>query len=464
MSSYLPIIIPIVFLALVTALLLLVSGKKTDKKKHNKHAVKAKDHNTILKEANRRLAVNPKDPEALLALADLYYRDQTWDRALKTYELLAEICGGNPEIDEFLVNLRVGICALKLNKLELAYKGFLIARTVKQDNFDVNYNLGVIEYNKKNYEKAVPLLKQAAQANTDHAQALRFYGLSLFRTKAFREALGMLRKAVDLEPEDKESLFAMGECYFELGQQEQALKIFSHLRTDPKIGPNAALFSGTIHLNQRQFPKAIMDFEIGLKHQNVKIETIVELKYRLAMAYLKQQEISKAVVIFNEIQDIFPNYKDVPAQVGKYKELNASRNLQVFLLAPTSDFVTLCRKISVGFFPRAKIKITDISVTKNDWADILAEVETSKWQDLVLFRYIRSTGQVGELIVRDLYAKIKDVKAGKGYCMTAGSFTDEAKRFVEARLIDLMEKDQLNRLLNKIDSASISLPEDPEAR
>ena len=131
---------------------------------------------------------------------------------------------------------------------------------------------------------------------------------------------------------------------------------------------------------------------------------------------------------------------------------NSNRNLQVYLLAPTSDFITLCRKITLSFFPKAKIKITDISVQKNDWADILAEVETTRWSDVVLFRMIRTTGTIGELVVRDFHARIKDLKAGKGYCLSAGVFSDEAKRFVEARLIDLMEKDKMMSLLNNIDS------------
>jgi hypothetical protein len=132
--------------------------------------------------------------------------------------------------------------------------------------------------------------------------------------------------------------------------------------------------------------------------------------------------------------------------------LNANKNLQIYLIAQNSDFVTLCRKIVMTFFPQARVKITDITVVKNEYADILAEVETKKWQDQILFRFIRSTGSVGELTLRDLYAKIKEKKAGKGYCLTAGGFSEEAKRFVEARLIDLVEKDSLNKVLNSIDS------------
>jgi hypothetical protein len=215
-----------------------------------------------------------------------------------------------------------------------------------------------------------------------------------------------------------------------------------------------------VHLNQRLFDRAVADFELGLKHQNAKMDTVLELKYRLAAAALKMQDIGKAVSLLNDIQSAFPNYKDVPTLLIRYRELNSNRNLQVFLLGTASDFVTLCRKIALLFFPKAKVKITDISVQGNDWADILAEVETSKWSDLILFRFIRSQGTVGELSVRDFHARVKDVKAGKGYCITAGLFSDEAKRFVEARLIDLIEKQTLMQTLNTIDTRSKGLVPD----
>jgi len=266
-----------------------------------------------------------------------------------------------------------------------------------------------------------------------------------------------LRKAVDLEPEDKDSLYAIAECYYELNQTEQAIKIFTHLRPDPVLGPNASLFAGTIHMNQHQFAKAIMDFEIGLKHESLKVEASAELKYRLAIAYIKQQEIGRALGYLRDIQLNYPNYKDVPLLIAKYQELNANKNLQIFLMAPTGDFVTLCRKVALAYFPRAKVKIVDISINKNEWADILAEVETRKWQDVVLFRFIRTQGTVGELTLRDFHSRIKELKAGKGYCLTTGAFSEEAKKFVEARLIDLIEKERIGKILDSVDASVTSL-------
>jgi len=451
-------VVAVVVLVFAVVLVSLFSSKKGEVGKASKgRRIQARDKPHVIKEANRRLASNPKDLDALSALGSIAWDDQDWERAFKLYGTIAEAGAGNPDVDEYEANERYGISALKLGMNDAAYHGLMVARSIKQDGFDVNYNLGIIEYQQKAYEKAVVLLKQAVALQGDHPLALRYLGNAYFKVKSYKEALSALRRVLDLDPDDKEALFSAAECYYELGSLEQALKIFSHLRADPALGPAASLFAGTVHLNQRMYDRAVADFEIGLRHQNAKLDTIIELKYRLSAAALKMQDISKAVALLNEIQIARPNYKDVPALLAKYKELNSSRNLQIFLLGTASDFVALCRKIALLYFAKAKVKITDISVQGNEYADILAEVETSKWSDLILFRFIRSQGTVGELSVRDFHARVKDLKAGKGYCITAGTFSEEARRFVEARLIDLIDKAVLMQTLNSIDTRAKGL-------
>jgi tetratricopeptide (TPR) repeat protein len=451
-------VVAVVLLALAIALIVAVSARKGGVS--GTRGKRPKDKSQILKEANRRLASNPKDVEALAALGSMAWDDRDWERAFKLYGTIYEAGSKNPKVDEFEVASRYGIAALNLKpaKMDEAYRALMAARGVKHDDFEVNYRLGVLEYRKKAYENALVLFKATTEAQPDHAAALRYLGSSFFKIKSYKEALIALRKALEIEPDVKESLFAAAECHYELGNLEQALKIFYHLRADPVFGPQASLFAGTVHLKQRLFERAAGDFELGLKHRNSKIETVVELKYRLAVAALNMQDIGKAVGLLDEIQAASPDYKDVPALLVKYKELNSSRNFHMYLLGSTGDFVTLCRKIALLFFPKAKVKIIDISVEGNDWADILAEIETAKWSDLILFRFIRAQGTMGEISLRDFHARIKDLKAGKGYCITAGSFSDEAKRFVEARLIDLIEKPELIRILNSITHNEFNSP------
>ncbi len=413
-------------------------------------SVRVKDRAATLKEATKRLAVNSKDPDALLSLADIYFGDNDFEKASKTYSILSTMTTSNPNLDNYLINLRSGLCALKLGQPEEAYKSLLIAKAVRGEAFEVNYNLGVLEYQKKAYEKALSCLKAAVSVAPDHGGTLKYLGQTLYKLKASKEAVAVLRRAMDAEPNDKECLFHLAQAYFELGQAENAVQIFTHLRPDPEIGPQAALFAGTIHYNARQYDKAIEDLEIGVRHEKVAPEVILEMKYRLANAYTQAQNMEAALRQYKDIRNINPSYRDVADQIRRLSEFNSNKHLQVYMLAPTSEFVTLCRNLTTCFFPKAGIKVVDVTVEKNDYADITCEVSTSKWDDTIVFRFLRSGGQVGELYIRDMQVRLKEMHAGRGFCVTAGSFTPTAKQFVEARLIDLVEKDALLKALSAL--------------
>jgi cytochrome c-type biogenesis protein CcmH/NrfG len=73
----------------------LLKGKKTEE--GNGRSSRGKTGTPLLRKANRRLALNPKDAEALLALADLYYSEGIFDKSMRSYELLIDLCATNPE-------------------------------------------------------------------------------------------------------------------------------------------------------------------------------------------------------------------------------------------------------------------------------------------------------------------------------------------------------------------------------
>jgi tetratricopeptide (TPR) repeat protein len=452
-----PILIGVVAIVLVVFIVFLMMNRSRGSSGGG--GKKSKDHDAALRDANKRLEHNPNDPQALYTIATAYFEQENWDKAMRTYETLGDQITANKtqNINQFEVFLRYGISARKLGLLDQAYKGFSVAKKYKSDSFEVNYELGVLEFDRKNYEKTVQLLQQARIQDPDNPAILRCLGHALFRLKKPKEAMNFIRKAIDLAPDDKESLYTLGECYHEANQTEQALRIFSHLRADPAMGPNACLVSGTIRLDTRQYETAIQDFEIGLRHQNIKADILAELRYKLATTFIKQNEIGKAIPLLKQLQSANPSYRDVNVLLNKYIELNANRNLQLFLMGSSADFVALCRKIVMTFFPRAKVKITNIVVNKSEWVDILAEVDTPKWSDLIMFRFIRTQGSIGELIVRDFHSHLKDVKAGKGICITVGNFSEEAKKYTEARLIDLMEKDKLQAILNSVDTKTAAM-------
>jgi tetratricopeptide (TPR) repeat protein len=420
------------------------------KGKKGRDGLSARNREAIVRDATRRLAQNPRDAKALLALADVAYREEDFRTAHGHYKTLVDLSGAVPGIDEFEVTLRHGISALKLGDLDESYKSLMFARNLKQDSFDANFHLGAVEFARGEHEKAAAYFNRAHAADPDNVLAVKNLAASLYKIKKYREAIPYLRRSLEISPDDKETLFSLGNAYLEGGQADMAVKIFTHLRTDPKMGPSAALFSGTIYLNSKLYDKAIMDLELGLRHDGVRPEISLELKYRLAVAYLRTEEIAKAMALWKEIAAVNPRYRDVPDLLARYGELSSNRKLQTYMLSPTSDFVTLCRKMAISFYVKSKTKLLNISFRQSEYVDIVAEVDTTTWSDIILFRFVRTTGIIGELLLRDLYAKLKEIKGGRGVCVAPATYSDGAKSFVEARIVDLIDKNGLDKLLARV--------------
>jgi tetratricopeptide (TPR) repeat protein len=413
-------------------------------------SLSSRNRQILVREANRKLAQNPRDAKAMLTLAEVAYREEDFKTALGYFENLMDLSAAVPDIDEFDVTLKHGVCALKMGDVDTAYRSLMFARKLKEDSFEVNFHLGAVEYARGEYEKAAAFYQRAHAADSESALTIKNLGACLYKIGRFKDSIPYLRRAMEAAPDDKDTLFALGNASYEAGQTDTAVKIFTHLRTDPRLGPSAALFCGTIYFNAKLYDKAIVDLELGLRHDGVRPEVALELKYRLAFSYLKKEDLARAISLWREIAAVNPRHRDVQDLISRYGEMSSNRKLQTYLMAPTSDFVTLCRKMALGFYVKSKTKLVNISFRQSEYVDIVAEVDTSKWSDIILFRFVRTTGMIGELLLRDLYAKLKEIKGGRGVCLAPATYSEGAKSFVEARIVDLIDKAGLIKLLAKV--------------
>ncbi len=439
--------------ALVVLCLFIIYGFSSIKRKtgSSSSTTSAKKRNAIIRDATRKLAQNPHNTTALNELSDLYYREHLWDKAFPLLDLMLGLATNNKDIDPFQTALRQGICALKLKKSEDAIKGLATAVKLNRESFEANYYLAQAYYQAGEYEKAVPFLKKALIYNQEAANVHEWLGISLYNLKRFRDALPYLKRALTDNPEQKAVLFAMADSMQQTGFGEKSLKVFMHLRPDPEFGARSCLAAGVMHMNSGALDKAEMDFEIGLKHSNVMPDVALEIKYRLAGCYLQNKKMDQGLMLLREIQAVNPSYRDVASLAARYQELKQNSNLQIYLTAGNSDFVALCRKVAMGYYERANVKILDLAVTTEN-TEILAEIETAKWEDIIVFRFYRTTGTIGELHIRDFHGRIRDLKAGRGICLTAGAYSDEARNYIEGRPIDLIDKPGLIRILKRIDT------------
>ena len=69
---------------------------------------------------------------------------------------------------------------------------------------------------------------------------------------------------------------------------------------------------------------------------------------------------------------------------------------------------------------------------------------------LCVVRVIRSTNPVGYKDARSLYDMMRKMNATRSICITASKFTKNAVEFSQIRPVDLIDKEELTKLLQKI--------------
>ena len=454
MENLFPYVIAIVVVIAIVAIMVFIAGRKgrtvEANGKKDESVKRLKNRNQIIRDSTKKLSSDPHNPDALISLGDLYFNEHLWDQAFPLYDTMSKISGVHPEIDPFLASLRSGICAIKLNKIPEAMAAFSIAYKKNPHDFDVNFYVGQTFFSSKEYEKAIPCLKKALIIKPDAEGIYYKLGQCYYETHHYHESLPCLKKALDEDPQNKEALYDMADAMTEEGYGDKALKVFMHLRPDPVFGARSCLAAGMIHDKNNSNDLAVQDYLIGLKHPDTPNELKLEIQYRLALSYFAMNDVSDGLQYLRAVQLVNPSYKDVATLVVRYQELSQNKNLQVFLVSGTSDFIALCRKIVIKIHSESNVKIQNINVGPI-FSDILASIENNKWEDVEVFRFFRTTGSTGELYVRDFHASLHDLKADRGVCITAGTFTDEARKFVEGRPIDLIEKTLLIKILKTVD-------------
>ncbi len=443
------IIISVFIITSVLALLIVVSGKVKNAKKGADEG-RRKDVSALMREASKRLAQNPQDVTGLTMMGEVAFQQQNWEKAYSCYAVLMNKMAEIPVGEQFVIMLRCGITGIKTSRTQEAKKALIRAMALDPHNPEMNYNLGYVYYLDKEYEKAIGNFKKTLVTQVSNVLALKYLGQAYQKMHKYSDAIPSLQKAMEIKPDDKEVLFALGECFYEIGQTEKCLKILDRLRADPSFGAQSSLYTGMIRAKAGQYKEAKEDFTIGLKHMNVPLDIANDLRYRLAQVNIKLGDIPKSLSILKELQQLSPGYKDVAMLINSYQEMNKNKNLQTYLMSGQSEFVGLCRKIAGRFYGSSgKVKILDIQAL-TEYSDIIVEVNTPKFSDVVVFRFFRSQGSVGELLIREFHSKLREAKAGRGICMTAGTFTDDSVKYSEGRPIELFDKTRLSTILNKL--------------
>jgi tetratricopeptide (TPR) repeat protein len=219
-------------------------------------------------------------------------------------------------------------------KFEEAIKELVPLEAEKPEPNGVEHELGLAYYRKGDFQNAQGAFARAMEGDPQDRESIQLRGLSLFQLGRYADAIPYLQQvqswigAVNVDAD-----YVLGLCFMYTQNYDEARKSFSHMYGVPPDSASAYLFLARMLLRQGYDPVAEQNAQ-----QAAKLDPKLPLvHYLLGEFYLYKSSVQKAIDEFELEQKLNPGYAgtydrlgDSYSRIGKYDD--AQRALQQAIL------------------------------------------------------------------------------------------------------------------------------------
>ncbi|OHD63411.1 MAG: hypothetical protein A2096_16360 [Spirochaetes bacterium GWF1_41_5] len=414
-------------------------------------AVKSGNWNQAIKIYNSLLEKDTQDPEPYFYLGVSYIAKGLPDTAKKYLDHILDKALNNTIITDYMVYSRLAEIYSKKNDLDNALKTLFLMKTIKPQDAETLFKLGVIYFDRELYEKAIENFTECLNIDRAYHKADLYLGLSNFHKLKYKEALPHLLLAQEKlsGPETSKVPFYLGLIYAKSGNNKDALKYFQTALKEGFSQWQCYKGIGDALMQQAENQKAIEAYNSAIAaadFKDAKGDDIADLRYNLGSLYSRSGNIKSAFIHWKELAVTNPNYKDVAEKIKIFSEINKEDILSRFYSMPGAQFKEVCKNLVLGMGH----EIRNIAMTPRDTIQIYSIYKENKQKMDALIEIGRFSSEVGELVMRDFAEKIVLDRIYKGIFITTSSFSKQAIALAGTRTIDLIYGDELKKLLKKI--------------
>jgi tetratricopeptide (TPR) repeat protein len=402
-----------------------------------------------IKRLNELLEKDDKDSYAHYLLAKAYKMENNMQYAILEFRQVLKLGKFNDKIKEIEVRSILANIYKDRNAVEEAKKEFLILTQIDSLNYRNYYEIGLIFFNSGTFEKALSYFKKSIALNNNHDMSQYYFGQTLYRLEMFAEAKQALLEAIKIDHANYKAHYFLGLVLRQLSDYEWALKEFDVASKSDEIKVKCFLAKGTCYIEKDQFPKAVLEFEKGIRYARKGSDAEFNLRYFMAEAQEKMRDLHSAIQNWEAIYKFKKNFRDVKEKLAKYGELRQDDNVKDFLIAGLAQFEIICRKMveALGY------NIIEIETTETE-VEIIATEPEGRFRNMKrsnrLIIIIRNTDLIADTLLRKLNENLKTKNATRIVIITAGEFSQSAIEFANTRPIDLLGKSKLVEILSKI--------------
>jgi len=403
-----------------------------------------------IKKLNELLEKDDRNVYAHYLLAEAYFKEENFQYSIVEYRQVLKFARFDERMKESEIRSRLAKLYINREMVEDAKKEYLILTKIDPDNFENYFELGKIYFNAGTLDKAIPFFKKTISCNANHEQSYYFLGQIHYRSNAFVDARQMFINAIKLDPTNYKSHYFLGLVLRQQNDYDWAIKEFEISQKSEDLRVKSFLAKGSCYMEKGQLPKAVMEFQRGLKFARRGSETEVNLRYFLADSQEKMRDIHSAISNWEKIVEVNANFRDVQEKLKNYSEFRQDDRIKDFLIAGLAQFEHVCRKLveAMGH------NIMDVEIVNDTDIEIIGTETEGKWRNTRqtnrIIRIIRTTDTIQDRLLRRLYESMKLKNATRIIVITTGDFSQSAVDFANTRPIELMGKAQLVELLRKI--------------
>lgn len=334
------------------------------------------------------------------------------------YDLLAQICE-------------------KLNFQKEAISYYEKSLFINNDFYQSKYNLAILYYKLKNFNKSQELFFQIINKNKNDFNSYYNLGVIKYDQKQFSDAILFLQKAISLKNDSFISHHHLAMCYESMGKFDLAIQIYTKAITLDDVNCSISLNNlGNIYLELKDFEKAVFFFQKALNYK-VKKSSIY---FNLGIANFGLNKIFESLSFFEKAIDLDPkNLKFITTLLGTshFLEQNSSyykKYLNIFRDAIESYDSSLIHEYCYLNDPPLKIGILSSGLRQYPTGYFLLDLMKILYNEKSLQFYAFYNFET-----EDQYSK--ELKKNFHYWHDVSSLTD-------VELINLIKKSGINILID----------------
>ncbi len=413
--------------------------------------VKQNKNPQAIRMAKQILTKEPRNPEAHYLLGKALEQDGKAELALMEFKTVGNINDFRGYCKESEFRPNIARLYDQFNFPEEALKEYLLLIKMEPYNPDYYYAAGQLFEKRNKSTQAAQYFKKTIDMDPRNSDAHFSLGTLLYRGKRYNDAKIILAKALKLRPDNYKAHFFLGRMYKETQNYTSAIQSFEQAQKDSEFKIKALIERGICYISINNYDKAITELERAVKLTSEKPDdSTLFARYYLAMCHEKKRNIDQAIEQWEKIYARKQSFKDVAEKLSQFQDLRENDKMKDFLTLSNQDFQVLCQQI----MDVMNLSVSDQSMTKLGTQIIATEKSTGQWRNTKkmprLIHFYRITDNIDQPQVREFNEEIQKLKASRGIMITSSMFTRAAKEFTESRPIELIDKNRLQELLDRV--------------